>query len=129
MVELALVLPLFLLLFAGIFEAGRAYFVYQQLQLATQEGARYAAVLGYTRDDRAIEDRVRAIAPLRPSDSVTIAATVSAWDRTPVVTNSRAYGNLVTVSAQYRYTVFMPLFSRAWFPMTASSGMVIEREP
>ena len=76
-VEFALVLPVFMLLIAGAVEFGRAYFAYAQLLQAAQEGARYGAVLPYTRDDAAIIARVRQVSPGGASTTVTVTATCS----------------------------------------------------
>jgi len=48
MVEMALALPIFLLLFIGIFEIGRLVFTYTVVYSASREGARYAAATDQT---------------------------------------------------------------------------------
>jgi len=57
MVELALALPVLLLLTAGIWDFGRVYSAYMVATNAAREGARWAA-LG--KDETAVKDRVRA---------------------------------------------------------------------
>ena len=58
LIEVALTLPLLLLVSVGIFEFGRAYQTWQVLTNAAREGAR-VAVLPDSTDD-AVEDRARA---------------------------------------------------------------------
>jgi Flp pilus assembly protein TadG len=56
LLEVALTLPLLLLVATGIFEFGRAYQTWQILTNAAREGARVAVLPGV--DDNAVEDRV-----------------------------------------------------------------------
>ena len=56
LLEVALTLPLLLLVAVGIFEFGRAYQTWQILTNAAREGARVAVLPGT--DDDAVEDRV-----------------------------------------------------------------------
>lgn len=51
MVEMALVLPLLLLLLFGIMECGRLFASYIEVEHATRDGARYAAVHSSASDD------------------------------------------------------------------------------
>jgi Flp pilus assembly protein TadG len=57
LLEVALTLPLLLLVAVGIFEFGRAYQTWQILTNAAREGARIAVLPGT--DDQAVEDRVQ----------------------------------------------------------------------
>jgi Flp pilus assembly protein TadG len=56
LLEVALTLPLLLLVATGIFEFGRAYQTWQILTNAAREGARLAVLPGM--DDNAVEERV-----------------------------------------------------------------------
>ena len=47
-VELAIVLPILILLFMAILEGGRIFTGYIELQTAARDGARYASCLLYT---------------------------------------------------------------------------------
>jgi Flp pilus assembly protein TadG len=58
LLEVALTLPLLLLVATGIFEFGRAYQTWQILTNAAREGARVAVLPGV--DDDAVEERVEA---------------------------------------------------------------------
>jgi len=57
LLEVALTLPLLLLVAVGIFEFGRAYQTWQILTNAAREGARVAVLPGI--DDDAVEERVQ----------------------------------------------------------------------
>ena len=57
LLEVALTLPLLLLVATGIFEFGRAYQTWQVLTNAAREGARVAVLPGS--NDAAVEDRVQ----------------------------------------------------------------------
>jgi Flp pilus assembly protein TadG len=57
LLEVALTLPLLLLVAVGIFEFGRAYQTWQILTNAAREGARVAVLPGT--NDEAVEDRVQ----------------------------------------------------------------------
>jgi Flp pilus assembly protein TadG len=57
LVEVALTLPLLLLVAVGIFEFGRAYQTWQVLTNAAREGARIAVLPGT--DDASVEERVQ----------------------------------------------------------------------
>jgi Flp pilus assembly protein TadG len=57
MLEVALTLPMLLLVCVGIFEFGRAYQTWQVLTNAAREGARVAVLPSSTVDD--VEDRVK----------------------------------------------------------------------
>lgn len=51
MTEFALVLPILLLIFMGIFDFGRMIFLYSQLSNGAREGARYGSVSGLDASD------------------------------------------------------------------------------
>ncbi|PYR46146.1 MAG: hypothetical protein DMF95_19070, partial [Acidobacteria bacterium] len=58
LIEFALVLPLLLVLFAGMFDMGLAFQRYQAVTNAAREGARMAVLPGYSDTD--VEGRARA---------------------------------------------------------------------
>jgi Flp pilus assembly protein TadG len=67
MVELALVLPLLLMLVVGIVEFGRAYSAQVSIQAAAREGARALAL----RNDGAVDGAVRSSAGAADISSIT----------------------------------------------------------
>lgn len=97
-VELALILPVVLLVLFGIAEFGRAFAAYLALQHAAREGARLG-VTGAT--DLEIIQRIHDSAPvLDPSRlSVTIVP----------AEGSRASGVYLTISLSYRFDFDVPL--------------------
>jgi len=125
-VEFALVLPAFMLLIAGMVEFGRAFFAYEQLYLAAQEGARYGAVFQHYRDDASIIARVREVAPGGTADSVTVSSTAGPQDSTSVAAGSRTRGNVLTVTAQHAQSVLVPFFPLPSMTLNVSVSMVIE---
>lgn len=98
LVELALVLPLLLVLLAGVLEFGRIFHDYLIITNASREGAR-VAVLGS--DDSAINDRVSLVTP--------------GLDSTRLQTNitpepaGRKSGTLTTVEVRYSIPLIFPI--------------------
>jgi Flp pilus assembly protein TadG len=116
-VELALVLPLLLLLVLGMVQVGAVLSAYLTLQAAAEEGAR----VGITgAPDSAIVARVEAVAAdLNPSNlTVTVTPVPSA--RTP--------GTLLTVEVTYtypiRFTYLQPLFGRSFTLQSTFSSLM-----
>jgi Flp pilus assembly protein TadG len=90
-VEMAIILPVLLLILLGILEFGREYSKYQILQGAAREGARLAAVRA---DQDTVIARVNdAASPFVPSTSPTV-STTSGTSQCDVLTK----GEAVTVS-------------------------------
>jgi Flp pilus assembly protein TadG len=122
MVEFSLVFVLFLTMMAGLFEFGRALWVYTTLAHATREGARYAMVHGannsVTNDQIIARVRAQAIG-LSPGD-ITV---------TPNYSPNNQIGSFVTIQATYPFSMVLGklLFSdgRNGFAMKATSRMVV----
>lgn len=125
-VEFALILPVFLLLIAGVIEFGRGFYTYSLLLQAVQEGARFGAVLGNYKNDTAIVNRVAQISPGGAADTVTVSATQSATNNTVVAAANRTRGNILTVNATTRYSAIIPFFPVGSFTMSGRASMVIE---
>ena len=90
-VELAIILPVLLLILVGILEFGREYSKYQVLQGAAREGARVAAVRA---DQETVVARVyEAADPFTPTTSPSV-STTSGASHCDVLTK----GEAVTVS-------------------------------
>ncbi|MCL6634264.1 MAG: pilus assembly protein [Peptococcaceae bacterium] len=120
LVELALVLPLLLVLAIGTMEFGRIFHSYLVITNATREGAR-VGVLGENTADSVIKNRVKeAGASLGLSDSqITV---------TPAQ-NSRTRGVPLTVKIDYSVNLITPVLGAVLpnpFPLTASTTMRIE---
>ncbi|MGH7499556.1 MAG: TadE/TadG family type IV pilus assembly protein [Gemmatimonadales bacterium] len=111
LVEFALVVPLLLLMLAGIIEFGRAWNMSQVVTDAARQGARTAAVLNP--DPSATVDSVRAVvdAALQSGNVDPTANGVSV-----VVDNFQAGSNTpvtVTVSVPYQFMIFGPVMALA----------------
>ncbi|MFZ5650950.1 MAG: TadE/TadG family type IV pilus assembly protein [Bacillota bacterium] len=99
LVELALVLPVLLVLFMGTVEFGRVFHSYLVITNASREGAR-VAVLGGA--DSAISSRVGQVTG--SLDSARLQTTV-----TPAPADRKS-GALATVEVRYRVNLVFPLF-------------------
>jgi Flp pilus assembly protein TadG len=104
-VELALVLPILLLLVFGIVDFGRAYNAKISLTQAAREGAR-ARALGA--DAAATTTRVQLAAGFLPAGSVSVAA------GTPCPASPSAT-DVATVTATYTFTYATPIGALAGF--------------
>jgi TadE-like protein len=77
-VELALVLPIFLLLIFGLIDLGRTVFIYNSLAEASREGARWGSVQARAYDDASrttIENHVIGLLDSVPSPTVSAECT------------------------------------------------------
>lgn len=102
MVEMALVLPVLLLLAAGTMEFGRVLHQYLVVTAAAREGARTAAV---GQDDAAVISAVQAAAAAIDKGQMQIVVSPA----------NRVRGNAVTVSVSNPVPIFAPLVS-SFFP-------------
>jgi Flp pilus assembly protein TadG len=100
LVEVALSLPLLLLILAGILDLGRAYFTYITLSDAAAEGAAYAAV--HPSNTQQVIDR----AVDSSNDLVIIDPAMVAVDYVDM-----APGNPVTVTVSYDYEIITPIIN------------------
>jgi Flp pilus assembly protein TadG len=124
MVEFALVLPLFLLLTAGIMQLAQTYYAYTMLLQAAQEGARCGAVLHRT--DSEIIACVQAVAPGRTADPVYIYTITSSTNSTAVASAQRGTGNLVIVWVSHAQPLSIPFFTSATWTLHAYSHLIVE---
>ncbi|HEX2766839.1 MAG TPA: TadE/TadG family type IV pilus assembly protein [Candidatus Limnocylindria bacterium] len=129
MVELALALPIFLVVILGLIEGGRYVFYSETLNHAAREGARYAIIHGEHAEDgvptgpphdpsgAAVKHAVREAAyGLQSGGEITVPDPV-------YQPNSNRRGSLVTVTLSYTYTPIVPIFG----PITidAEASLVI----
>lgn len=118
LVELALVLPLIIMLVMGTMEFGRIFHSYLLITNGSREGAR-AGVTGST--DIQIKDRVKAVTGSLGLDDSQIVITP------PEI--SRTRGVPLTVQVDYSVPLITPLidiFVSDPFPLTASTTMRVE---
>ena len=102
-VEMALVLPLFLLIIVGIIEFGRAFMVQQMVTNASREGARHASLPNTTENEvgTLVRDYLATGRIRRDAVQVTV---------TPTNLQNAATGTQVSV------TVSVPYSDVAWIP-------------
>jgi Flp pilus assembly protein TadG len=134
LVEFALVIPIFLLLFMALFDLGSAVFTYNSLTNAAREGARLAIV---NQDEPSIilrAQRAVSIAEIN-TPSVTVNFYQQAADGTPDTSGSGtcspvAVGCLAVVSFVATYHPLTPIIGSFIFPngvdFTAKSVMSVE---
>jgi Flp pilus assembly protein TadG len=107
LLEMALTLPLMLLVAAGIFEFGRAYQTWQILTNAAREGARIAVLPGTT--DSMVTDRVRTYmtdGQLSDSGSATVAIQ---RDATIAMGAGTASASRITVGYPFTFVMLQPI--------------------
>lgn len=100
MVELALIMPIMILMLMGIFEFGRLFNAHFTVTHAAREGARLAAVGA---SDENIRNRVRESASTLIQENIHV--TVSPAE------GSRIRGNSVRVEVRYPVPLSMPVIS------------------
>ena len=107
LLEVALTLPILLLVAVGIFEFGRAYQTWQILTNAAREGARVAVLPGI--DDEAVEDRVQeylAAGLLTAADEADV--TIDR-DTTVDIGDDTASASTVQVDYPFTFMVLQPI--------------------
>lgn len=117
MVEMALVLPLLVLLSLGVFDLGRVFGSYLIVNNLAREGARYGAV-GHT--DSEIEAAVISRAAFLDTNRLTV---------TPDPTGTRPRGSTLQVTVSYTVPLVVPLVDSMVpdpFPLTSSCYMQVE---
>ncbi|HBV98145.1 MAG: hypothetical protein JL50_00440 [Peptococcaceae bacterium BICA1-7] len=118
MVELALVLPILLVLFMGVIEFGRVYHSYLVITNASREGAR-VAILGGT--DQAVSARVGEVTGnLDQTKLQTVVTPVPA---------GRTSGTLAEIDVQYQVSLVFPLFDIVLpnpLPLSSKTVMRVE---
>lgn len=105
-VELALVMPILIMILFGIFQFGLAFNNYLAITHAAREGARMAAVGSYSQS-AVIQDALPAV----PS-SVTL-----------TYPDGQQQGNPVTVTVTENYLLDIPFFGARTIPLTSSGTM------
>jgi uncharacterized membrane protein len=100
MVEVALAMPVLLLILAGILDVGRAYFTYISLSDAAAEGAAFAAIhpLDTVQIVERAADASNGLVMLEP-------------DMVSVIVGDLGAGNPITVAIEYDYDFITPFIS------------------
>ena len=133
LVEFALVLPLFLLLFFAIVDMGRAVFVYNSVTNAAREGARLAIV---NQDTASITNRAKQQVSIAETvnPSVTVSFFVANTDGTASATACPAsapyFGCVAVVSFETTFRPLTPIIGNIVFKngvtLTATSSLTVE---
>jgi Flp pilus assembly protein TadG len=136
LVELAITLPILILLLLGTLDFGMAIFSYSMLRDAAQEGAFYGSF--NPSNVAEIENRARNISP-RADDEV-FSSPVQLRDTDLIKVNVKALGNScqgakggaansIQVNVSYRYPILMPFIGRLigsnTIPLTGTATNVI----
>jgi len=136
MVELALTLPILVLLLLGTLDFGMAIFSYSMLRDAAQEGAFYGSFNPANVDE--IENRARNISPR--AEDVVFSSPVQLRDTDAIKVSVQALGdacqgatngiaNSIQVNVSYRYPMMMPLIGRIigsnTIPLTGTATNII----
>lgn len=108
-VELALLLPVLVMLMVGIFQFGMAYNNYLAITHAAREGARLAAVNRF--DEAAVREKAYPVNP----DSVSVSYPAG-----------EAHGEPVTVTVTYNRTIDVPFWGSVVIPLNSEASMRIE---
>jgi Flp pilus assembly protein TadG len=140
LVELAITLPILILLLLGTVDFGMAIFSYSMLRDAAQEGAFYGSF--NPANTAEIENRARNISP-RAEDDI-FSSPVQLRDTDLIKVNIKALGgfcqgakngvaNSIQVSVSYRYPILMPLVGQVigsnTIPLTGTATNVILQPP
>ena len=136
MVELAITLPILVLLLLGTLDFGMAIFSYSMLRDAAQEGAFYGS---FNPDNvKEIENRARSISPR--AEDVVFSSPVQLRDIDAVKVSVKALGsacqgntkgsaNSIQVKVSYRYRMLMPfvgkLIGSNTIPLTGTATNII----
>ncbi|NLI93719.1 MAG: pilus assembly protein [Peptococcaceae bacterium] len=116
--ELALVLPIFLLLVFGVIEMSRIGYSYLTLNNAVRSGARVASLGGLDND---IKNTIKGSAPLFDGASITIQITPNE--------STRRSGSSVMINASYPVYLNTPFLSQVLpNPVTISTSLAMRIE-
>lgn len=107
MLEMALTLPLLLLVCVGILEFGRAYQTWQVLTNAVREGARVAVLPGVT--DSAVQTRVRDYMAAGQLPRAAVASVSIDRNRPIAIGTGSATASQVTVSYPFDFIMLDPI--------------------
>lgn len=132
LVEFALILPLFLLLFMAIVDFGTAVFTYNSLTNAAREGARLAIV---NQDTASVVQRAENQVSIAEINAPNVSVNFYQEDADGTPDTSRpcspvAVGCLAVVTFEATYNPMTPIISRVLFKngvtMTAESVLTVE---
>jgi hypothetical protein len=110
LVEMALTMPVILLLLFGIIELGRAFLIYSEVSNAAREGARYGMV--HPGDLTPIAVAARSKVALVPRDQIAVAVSYDDGSHpAPVPLATPAFGDRVVVTTTHTLNLLIPLIA------------------
>ena len=127
LVEFTIVLPVFFLLVAGMFDFGLAIYSDLTLVNAAREGARLGVI--EPGDTTAIENRVRAMSSNLDNAKLNVTITCERPSGGTYVSCSNPKwqpGDATNVVVDYQYSTYFPLFFGTDIPLSSESKMRIE---
>ncbi len=107
LIEMALTMPLLLLLSVGVFEFGRAFQTWQVLTNATREGARVASLPGTS--DTAVSTRVQEYLAAGQLPSASFSSILITRDVVISIGGTDTSGSRVTVNYPFEFMVLQPI--------------------
>ena len=107
MIEMALTLPLLLLLSVSVFEFGRAFQTWQVLTNATREGARVASLPGTT--DSAVSTRVQEYLQAGQLPSASFSSILISRNVVISIGGANTSASRVTVNYPFEFMVLHPI--------------------
>ncbi|HEV2530981.1 TadE/TadG family type IV pilus assembly protein [Phenylobacterium sp.] len=127
MVEFAFVLPMFLVMMAGLFDGARLINTSLQVQASAQAGAAYAAIHGF--DSAGIQTAVAQATPLGAQATPAPTEFVGCLVGKPIgqgdkCTGDNPLGSYVTVTAQASFTPLAPWPGLLWPNALTAQAMV-----
>ena len=127
--ELALVLPLFILLLVGIFDVGRAVFAYNAVANAAREGTRLAIVDQSVGGVQAIAAQRSIQLGIDPNSVVVGFENLNGSQTAPCNAHPVEIGCMVEVTVTYQYVAATPVISAFIGPISisATSRQAVER--
>lgn len=128
LVEFTLVLPVFILLLAGMIDFGMGIFSDLSIINAAREGARLGTVLN-PMSTSVVEDRVRAMTTGLNGSALTVSTTCrrpSGSTFISCVNPQWQPGDSVTVQVDYSYSMIWPLTFGTQIPLSSTVQMRIE---
>jgi Flp pilus assembly protein TadG len=132
LLEMALTLPLMLLVSAGIFEFGRAYQTWQVVTNAAREGARIAVLPGVS--DTSVTNRVRTyMSDGQLENSSTAVVTINRSDAIAMGAGT-ASASRVTIGYPFTFVVLQPIArlmsptSTTGAPLTMTTSALMRNE-
>ncbi|WP_018086675.1 TadE/TadG family type IV pilus assembly protein [Desulfurispora thermophila] len=121
LVEMAIILPLLILLLMATIEFGRIFFTYLSITNATREAAR-STVISEQKDDAAIRQRVLDAASWLTAQNITV-------EVSPASVTNRTSGVPLTITVTYPVVLYTPVLSQIIsnpFTVSAQTTMRIE---